>query len=75
MLESFKAYGMRHLILSVVVLISLTACKEFTKDVSESSEQLAKNAGTVVKDAARAVGDAGNELAKSIKQTIQDNTD
>lgn len=66
---------MKTLLLSVIVLLSLTACKEFAREVADDSEQLAKNAGSAVKGAAKALGGAGNELAKGIQQTIQDNTD
>ena len=55
---------MKVLFISVLLMLSLTGCEEFAKD-----------AGTTTKRAAEAVGDAGNELAKTVKDTIERNKD
>ncbi len=51
---------MRILFISILMLVSLTGCQEFAKDV-----------GHATKSTAKAVGNAGNRVAKTIEKTIE----
>lgn len=55
---------MKSLIMTLLMCAFLMGCEEFARD-----------AGQTTKRAAEAVGDAGNSLAKTVKDTIERNKD